>query len=290
MADTKISNLTDGGELQNTDSLPAVRSGSNVKVVINRVKSINGLSAEEQGLATGTAGTDFTVTSSGDTHTFDLPDASTTARGVVTTGAQTLAGVKTFQNAIRFPLQTLTDGATITPDFAYQNFEVQLGGARTLANPTNLGEGQSGTIMVFQDNTGSRTLTPAANSWYNPTTAINLSTLKGSGDQVVYNVTKYATGTATMTIATPCVVTWTNHGLYSGEKVTFATTGALPTGVTAGTLYWVNVIDANTFNLSTSLAYYQAGTYVATSGSQSGTHTVTSANIVLVSNNLGAGN
>jgi hypothetical protein len=79
--------------------------------------------------------------------------------------------------------------------------------------------------------------------------------------------------TVTMTIATPCVVTWTAHGLATGNSITFTNSGgALPTGVTANTQYFVNVINANTFNLATSLINLAAATYVATSGSQSGTH------------------
>lgn len=83
-----------------------------------------------------------------------------------------------------------------------------------------------------------------------------------------------ASATATMTIATPCVVTWTAHGLWDGATVRFTTTGALPTGLTASTDYFVTKIGANSFNLSTTLANQVAGTKIATSGTQSGVHTV----------------
>jgi hypothetical protein len=43
--------------------------------------ALNGLSAQVQQFATGTAGNDFTITSSGSTHTFDLPTASASASG-----------------------------------------------------------------------------------------------------------------------------------------------------------------------------------------------------------------
>ncbi|MGN6538941.1 MAG: hypothetical protein ACTHKQ_24840 [Mesorhizobium sp.] len=78
--------------------------------------------------------------------------------------------------------------------------------------------------------------------------------------------------TATMTIASPGVVTWTGHGLVAGTPVKFSTTGALPTGLTAGTTYYVKtVLDADTFTLSAT----PDGTVIATTGTQSGTHTVT---------------
>lgn len=77
---------------------------------------------------------------------------------------------------------------------------------------------------------------------------------------------------ATITVATPGVVTWTAHGLSVGAKVKFATTGALPTGLTAGTTYYVKTVpDADTFTLSTT----DGGSTIATSGTQSGTHTAT---------------
>ncbi len=84
------------------------------------------------------------------------------------------------------------------------------------------------------------------------------------------------TATITVTIATPAVVTWTGHGLAEGAPVVFTTSGALPTGITAGTTYFVtNTPAANTFNISTTVANAAAGTKVNTSGSQSGTHTGT---------------
>lgn len=86
--------------------------------------------------------------------------------------------------------------------------------------------------------------------------------------------------TVTMTLANPCVVTWTSHGMSTGDSVTFTTTGALPNGgvnnVAQNQQYWVNVTGANTFNITTSYANVAAGVYLNTSGggaSQSGTHT-----------------
>ena len=58
--------------------------------------ALNGLQAQVQNFSTGTTGGDFAINSSGSTHTFNLPSASATDRGVVTTGIQTIAGDKTF--------------------------------------------------------------------------------------------------------------------------------------------------------------------------------------------------
>jgi hypothetical protein len=75
--------------------------------------------------------------------------------------------------------------------------------------------------------------------------------------------------TVTITIASPGVVTWTAHGLTDGAKVAFSTTGALPTGLTAATTYYVVNSAANTFQVAATLG----GAAINTSGTQSGVHT-----------------
>lgn len=77
--------------------------------------------------------------------------------------------------------------------------------------------------------------------------------------------------TVTISNATPGVVSWTGHGLAVGQPVVFSTTGALPTGLTAGTVYYVvsGGLTADAF----SVAATPGGTAVATSSAGSGTHT-----------------
>lgn len=79
-------------------------------------------------------------------------------------------------------------------------------------------------------------------------------------------------GIATMTIATPAVVTRVGHGYTAGMPIVFSTTGTLPTGVTAGKTYYVIAtgLTADAFQFSATLA----GGAVNTSGTQSGVHSV----------------
>jgi len=96
---------------------------------------------------------------------------------------------QTFTAAQRATITTLTDGATITPDFAASNnYVVTLGGNRTLANPTNLTAGQSGSIFVVQDGTGSRTLSFGSYWDFAAGTAPTLTTTAASVDRIDYVV------------------------------------------------------------------------------------------------------
>lgn len=115
------------------------------------------------------------------TRTVTLPDASITVAG--TNLAQS------YSAAQRGSITALTDGATITPDFAAaNNFSVTLGGNRTLANPSNLTAGQSGSIVITQDGTGSRTLAYGTYWKFPSGTAPTLTTTASAVDVLVYYV------------------------------------------------------------------------------------------------------
>jgi len=64
------------------------------------ITSVNGLTASSQFFATGTSGSGFNIASSGSTHTFNIPIAGTGSTGLVSTLAQSFAGVKTFTNDV----------------------------------------------------------------------------------------------------------------------------------------------------------------------------------------------
>jgi hypothetical protein len=70
----------------------------------------------------------------------------------------------------------------------------------------------------------------------------------------------------TLTIASPGVVNAVGHGLAEDTPVIFATTGALPTGLTAGTTYYVMSPLADSFNVSAT----PAGGAINFTGTQSG--------------------
>jgi hypothetical protein len=96
---------------------------------------------------------------------------------------------QSFTAAQRGSISTLTDGATITPDFSLaNNYTVTLGGNRTLANPSNLTAGQSGSIFLVQDGTGGRTLAYGSQYDFIGGTAPTLSTGANAVDRIDYVV------------------------------------------------------------------------------------------------------
>jgi hypothetical protein len=65
---------------------------------------------------------------------------------------------QTYTSGQRGEITTLTSGATVTPDLNdSNNFTLTLGENLTIANPSNCTAGQSGSIFLVQDGTGSRT-------------------------------------------------------------------------------------------------------------------------------------
>ena len=77
----------------------------------------------------------------------------------------------------------------------------------------------------------------------------------------------------TVTIASPGVFSLKDHGFLVDDQVVFTTSGALPTGLSVDTWYWIipEGFDSDTFRVSAT----ERGTAINTSGSQSGTHLLT---------------
>ena len=57
---------------------------------------LNGISFSDQTFAVGNAGSDFNIASLGSSHTFNIPSADSSKRGLVSTGTQNFGGLKRF--------------------------------------------------------------------------------------------------------------------------------------------------------------------------------------------------
>lgn len=128
---------------------------------------------------------------------------------------------------------------------------------KTLSNPVGLAP-----------STGDRYLiSPDAASTVNANSVID-RTLANPGNSAA----------VTVTLASPAVFTSTGHGLDVGNPVIFSTTGALPTGLTVGTTYYV--IDAGLTANAFEVSLTPGGSAVNTSGSQSGAHKWSSPGVI----------
>ena len=115
----------------------------------------------------------------------------TTVTNLLTTPVETqvTTQARIYTAAQRGEITTLTDGANISVDLAASNnFTVTLGDNRTLDNPTNIVAGQSGSIFIVQDSTGSRTLAYGTYYDFAGGTAPTLSTAADAVDRIDYLV------------------------------------------------------------------------------------------------------
>jgi hypothetical protein len=91
--------------------------------------------------------------------TVALNGAVTAASTLTANGASTFNETVTINDDVVIPETALVDAATIAWDMSTgTNFNVVLGGNRTLGAPTNQAVGQAGELRVVQDGTGNRTL------------------------------------------------------------------------------------------------------------------------------------
>ena len=105
------------------------------------------------------------------------------ANNAVTNAAQS------FTAAQRGSYVTLTDAATVAIDLSLSNnYQVTLGGNRTIGAPTNVVAGQSGVIRLVQDATGSRTASWNSVFKFPGGTAPTLTTTANAVDLVAYHV------------------------------------------------------------------------------------------------------
>lgn len=151
----------------------------------------SGTAANASG-ATGDFSIADKIVHTGDTNTaIRFPSADTFT--IETAGTERVRvasdGVFTAKAGAVAEIATLTSATTVTPDFATSaNFTLTLGHNVTLANPSNLTPGQSGSIFLVQDGTGSRTITFGSQYDFAGGTAPTLSTAASSVDRLDYIV------------------------------------------------------------------------------------------------------
>lgn len=194
---TVTSTMIASGTIVDADiNASAAISGSKIVAGTTSVVGVVQLTDSTSSTSTTTAATPNAVKSAYDLANAALPKSGGTMTGAITFAAgQTISGygaidtAQTWTKGQRAEVTALTDASTIAVDFANSNnFSVTLGGNRTLGNPTNQVAGQSGSLFVTQDGTGSRTLAYSSDWEFAGGTAPTLSTAASAVDRIDYIV------------------------------------------------------------------------------------------------------
>lgn len=288
---------TIAGLTATTDNFMQAKAGAWASRTVAQVKTDLGLTGTNSGDVT-LAGTPDYITISGQVITRNKLDP---ADDLNTFSSSVLAGLLTDEtgtgSAVFATSPNLTGTPSIQPTAPINNPPYSIVSDRPttnlIINPSfevNVTDGwfQKGTATITRDTTDKfigdasmKIVTSAVDSGVTSSLmTIDSSSryvlsfwVKGAvGGESLEAIISASLGTATMTIASPCVVTRNSHGLTANTSIYFTTTGALPTGVTAYTAYYVisTGLTANTFQFSTTLG----GAAVNTSGTQSGTHSL----------------
>jgi len=233
-----------------TDTLPSPLVNTTTYYVINRTATTFNVSTSIGGSAVNT------TTSGSGTHTVTTVSLATTAPA--DTNNTQIATTGFVASAITGTNVDITNW-TIEETFATQTATITIASPAVVTVTTS----PANDTPVSFSTTGALPTGITANAAYyvynRTSTTYNLATAVGVSQS------------ATTPIASPGVVT-VEFAPSNGDQVIFATTGALPTGITAGTPYYVINRTSTTFEISTT----SGGTAINFTGSQSGAQTATS--------------
>lgn len=209
----------DAATTENTVLIRNTTSGAIEKKTLNpaafegAIQQIDGQKGPNLSILTGTTGTDVNVDSTTTTNhiVINVPDAATGARGVVTTGAQTFAGSKTFRDTVAVGANAVI-GTLAANTNAAPNSTLQLNGSMSMAIRTITASATltaSDNTVLVDTNSGAATVTlPAATNIIGRiytikkiaggldkqlTIAPSGGTIEGAANYIIYNDYTYVT-------------------------------------------------------------------------------------------------
>ena len=211
--------------------------------------ALNGLTAQVQYFGTGTSGSDFNIVSSVATHTFNIPSASATARGLITTGTQTIAGSKTITGTTTFTGGPILSDTNLT--YANSGYTLVLQSPTLSVNRTVTLPNGTGTLALTSD------ISYPVTSVFGRTGAVVATSGDYNSDQVTEGTTNlYFTNTRARTAI---------------SLTTTGSTGASTYNNTTGVLNIPNYADqyvgtVTSVGLSAPTGFSVSGSPVTTSG------------------------
>jgi hypothetical protein len=177
------------------------------------INTLNSLTASSQTFATGTAGTDFAISSSTSTHTFNIPTASASARGLLSSTDWSTFNGK--QGALTLTTTGSSGAATLVGSTLnipqYQS---------ALTNPVT-GTGTSGQVAYFN---GTSTVTGSANLFWDAVNSrLGVGTnapsylIDVNGSARINNTTQFIFDTSRLQISTAGV-----SGFYGNNFINYS--------------------------------------------------------------------
>jgi hypothetical protein len=205
------------------------------------INALNGLTSQVQYFATGTSGTDFNINSATDTHTFNLPTASATNRGALSS-----ADWSTFNSKIG-PSDTST---MLSPYLRKVDTTAMLSPYKTFYPRTAISlttTGSSG-AATYDNSTGVLNIPQYTDQFTGTVTSVATNTATGITGGTI-------TTTGTLAIDTNLISTraWRQKGIDSVAslpKVTSVATNT-STGITGGTITSTGTLAIDTLLIST---------------------------------------
>ena len=257
------------------------------------LNALNGLTAQVQYFATGTSGTDFAISSATDTHTFNLPTASATNRGALSSADWSSFNSK--QNALTNPIT----GTAAAGQVAYFTGATTQAGSNNLfwdnankklaigVSPTTLWNQYSAVLQVGQlwllDYQTAATAEIVSNSYYDGTNNRALRT--GGAGSITFQSTHIGLLTAA-SVSAGAIQTLTEKARLtnSGNLLIGSTTDSGEKLQVTGT---AKITGASSFGGNMTLSLNQNGsTQLIVSNAQTGTNSQSSVSFV---SNVGSG-
>lgn len=175
--------------VKSSDNLPYYMSEGGVETAIlgsGGITSLNTLTAAAQTLVTGTAGTDFAISSAVSTHTFNIPSSSALNRGLLTSADWTTFNNKVSSTRAINTTSPLAGGGDLSADRT-----LTVGGLSSLGAANQIvGVNAGATAWEY------KTLTAGANITITPGvgTVTIASTGGGTGEAITKNINQVAHG------------------------------------------------------------------------------------------------
>lgn len=195
--------LKNDGEPAKTVTLPGGGGGGGIS-------SLNGLTASTQTLVTGTTGTDFNISSSTSTHTFNLPTASATNRGLLSsTDWSAFNGKANVLSGVTGYVSQFNSSTTIDTTGLFWNGRLGINTASPSARLDIVGEGITSGTNAIEINNSARELFKIANNGAvtigknDVTTTQNTASIQADGSDTNIGIAIVPKGTGSLTLAIP---------------------------------------------------------------------------------------